>query len=48
MKLYESAVIKRAFKPIFQQVKPSRIRLSADRGFPEDDLFAWLDDGTDT
>jgi Transposase DDE domain len=44
MKRYELAVIKRAFKLIFQYVKPSRIRLSADRGFPDDDLFALLDE----
>src|SRR5262247_2876364 len=44
MKRYELAVIKRAFKLIFQFVKPSRIRLSADRGFPDDGLFALLDD----
>src|SRR5262244_2748466 len=43
MKRYELAVIKRAFKLIFQYVKPGRIRLSADRGFPDDDLFALLD-----
>jgi hypothetical protein len=29
---------------IFQYVKPSRIRLTADRGFPDDDLFALLDE----
>jgi hypothetical protein len=44
MKRYELAVIKRAFKLIFQYVNPSRIRLTADRGFPDDDLFALLDD----
>jgi hypothetical protein len=44
MKRYELAVIKSAFKLIFQQVKPARIRLSADRGFPDDDLFALLDE----
>lgn len=44
MKRYELAVIKSAFKLIFQQVKPGRIRLSADRGFPDDDLFALLDE----
>jgi len=43
MKRYESAVIKRAFKLIFVYVKPRRIRLTADRGFPDDDLFALLD-----
>lgn len=43
MKRYEQAVIKRAFKLIFQSVKPCRIRLTADRGFPDDELFALLD-----
>lgn len=43
MKRYELAVIKRAFKLIFQYVKPRRIRLTADRGFPDDDLFELLD-----
>jgi Transposase DDE domain len=42
-KLYEMAVINRAFKLIFQSVKPSRIRLTADRGFPDNDLFELLD-----
>jgi hypothetical protein len=40
---YERAVIKRGFKLIFGYLKPSRIRLSADRGFADDDLFALLD-----
>jgi len=44
MKRYELAVIKSAFKLIFLSVKPARIRLSADRGFPDDGLFALLDD----
>ena len=44
MKRYELAVIKSAFKLIFLYVKPGRIRLSADRGFPDDDLFALLDE----
>jgi hypothetical protein len=44
MKRYELAVIRRAFKLIFQSVDPSRIRLTADRGFPDDDLFALLDE----
>jgi hypothetical protein len=44
MKRYELAVIKSAFKLIFHYVKPGRIRLSADRGFPDDDLFALLDE----
>ncbi len=43
MKRSELAVIKSAFKLIFQSVKPGRIRLSADRGFPDDELFALLD-----
>ena len=43
MKRYEQAVIKRAFKLIFQYVEPRRIRLTADRGFPDDDLFALLE-----
>lgn len=40
---YEQAVIKRAFKLIFQYVKPSRIRLTADRGFADESLFALLE-----
>jgi len=44
MKRYELAVVKRAFKLIFQYVEPRRLRLTADRGFPDDDLFALLDD----
>jgi hypothetical protein len=43
MKRYELAVIKRAFKLIFQYLDPRRIRLTADRGLPDDDLFALLD-----
>lgn len=42
MKRYELAVIKRAFKLIFQHITPGRLRLTADRGFPDDDLFALL------
>lgn len=42
MQRYELAVLKRAFKLIFQYVKPSRIRLTADRGFADDPLFALL------
>jgi Transposase DDE domain len=42
-KRYELAVIKRAFKLIFQYVAPARIRLTADRGFPDEDLFELLD-----
>ena len=44
MKRYELAVIKSAFKLIFQYVEPRRIRLTADRGFPDDDLFALLEE----
>jgi len=44
MKRYELAIVKSAFKLIFQYVKRSRIRLSADRGFPDDDLFTLLDE----
>src|SRR5262249_1306685 len=43
MKRYELAVVKRAFNLIFQFIRPSRIRLTADRGFPDDDLFELLD-----
>lgn len=42
MHRYELAVLKRAFKLIFQYVKQSRIRLTADRGFADDPLFALL------
>jgi len=38
------AIVKSAFKLIFQYVKRSRIRLSADRGFPDDDLFTLFDE----
>src|SRR5262249_2523488 len=40
--LYERAVIKRAFKLIFQYVKPSRAGLTGDRGFADEPLFALL------
>lgn len=40
---YEQAVIKRAFKLIFQSIAPARIRLTADRGFPEEGLFNLLE-----
>ncbi|HEX5093381.1 MAG TPA: transposase [Burkholderiales bacterium] len=40
---YERAVIKRAFKLIFQYVKPGRVRLTADRGFADEPLFALLE-----
>lgn len=43
MHLYERAVIKRAFKLIFQYLKPSRVRLTADRGFADEPLFALLE-----
>ena len=42
MHFYERAVIKRAFKLIFQYIKPSRVRLTADRGFADEPLFALL------
>jgi hypothetical protein len=44
MKRYELAVVKSAFRLIFQYVKPGRILLTADRGFPEEDLFALLEE----
>jgi Transposase DDE domain len=44
MSRYELAVIKRAFKLIFAYLAPRRIRLTADRGFADDDLFALLDE----
>jgi len=44
MKRYERAVLKRAFKLICREVSPSRLRLTADRGFPDDDLFALLEE----
>ena len=40
---YERAVIKRAFKLIFQYVHRGRIRLTADRGFADAPLFALLE-----
>jgi len=43
MKRYELAVVKRAFKLIFQYVAPQRVRLTADRGFADVDLFTLLD-----
>jgi hypothetical protein len=43
MKRYELAVVKRAFQLLLQQVQPHRIRLTADRGFPDHDLLALLD-----
>ena len=42
MHRYERAVIKRAFKLIFQSVQRRRIRLTADRGFADEPLFALL------
>ena len=42
MHRYERAVIKRAFKLIFQYVRRGRIRLAADRGFADGDLFDLL------
>ena len=43
MRRDEQAVIKRAFKLIFQAVAPPRIRLTADRGFPEEGIFNLLE-----
>jgi Transposase DDE domain len=43
MKRYERAVLKRAFRLIFEYVEPRRLKLTADRGFPDDDLFELLD-----
>jgi hypothetical protein len=43
MKRYELAVIKRAFKLIFDYVQPRRIRLTADCGFADDGLLELLD-----
>jgi hypothetical protein len=43
MKRYELAVIKSAFKLIFDYVQPHRIRLTADRGFADDGLLELLD-----
>lgn len=40
---YEMAVLKRAFKLIFSYVAPGRIRLTADRGFADTELFSLLD-----
>lgn len=40
MHRYERAVIKRAFELIFQYVGRRRIRLTADRGFANEPLFA--------
>lgn len=42
MHRYERAVIKRAFELIFQYVSRRRIRLTADRGFADEQLFALL------
>lgn len=43
MKIYELAIIKRAFKLIFAQVDSSRIYLSADRGFADEGLLELLE-----
>lgn len=43
MHIYEQAVIKRAFKLIFQYVNRGRIRLTADRGFADQELFDLLE-----
>jgi hypothetical protein len=42
-KRYELAVVKRAFRLITQVVAPARLRVTADRGFADTDLFALLD-----
>ena len=43
MKIYELAIIKRAFKLIFAHVDSSRIYLSADRGFADEGLLELLE-----
>ena len=43
MRCYEMAVLKRAFKLIFRFVTSGRIRLTADRGFADTELFSLLD-----
>jgi hypothetical protein len=43
MTRYEAAVVKRAFRLIFQHVTPRRVRLTADRGFADTSLFELLD-----
>ncbi|MCW5971462.1 MAG: transposase [Blastocatellales bacterium] len=43
MRRYELAVLKRAFGIIFRIIAADRIRLTADRGFADTDLFTWLD-----
>ena len=43
MKRYELAVIKRACTLVFQYVAPHRVRLTADRGFPDVGLLAFLE-----
>lgn len=42
MKRYEHAIIKRFFKLLFQSVIHKRVRLTADRGFADVDLFKLL------
>lgn len=44
MKQYERAILKRAFALILPYVAPTRICLTADRGFPDADLFALLEE----
>ena len=44
LKRYERAVIKRAFHLLWQHVAPHRIRLTADRGFPDHELFTLLEE----
>ena len=42
MRRYELAVVKRACKLVCGPISPRRIRLTADRGFADDDLFGLL------
>ena len=44
MKRYEKAAVRNAFKVIFQLIDKSRVRLTADRGFPEHSFFVLLDE----
>ena len=44
MSRYESAVIKRACRLVFGYVSPRRVRLAADRGFADGDLFDLLNE----
>lgn len=42
MRRYERAVIKRALQLVLRHVQRARLRLTADRGFPDEALFALL------